>query len=46
VIDKLRSHYGFTKMPFGRALAPGMLHRHTSHAEAASCLPHSGHRTQ
>jgi len=23
-------------MPFGRALAPGMLHRHTSHAEAVA----------
>jgi type II secretory pathway predicted ATPase ExeA len=36
MIDKLQSHYGFTRMPFGRALAPGMLHRHTSHAEAAA----------
>jgi type II secretory pathway predicted ATPase ExeA len=36
VIDKLQSHYGFTRMPFGRALAPGMLHRHTSHAEAVA----------
>jgi len=25
VIEKLQSHYGFTKTPFGRALAPGML---------------------
>ncbi len=36
MIDKLQSHYGFTRMPFGRALAPGMLHRHSSHAEAAA----------
>jgi type II secretory pathway predicted ATPase ExeA len=36
VIDKLQSHYGFTRMPFGRALAPGMLHRHISHAEAVA----------
>jgi type II secretory pathway predicted ATPase ExeA len=36
VIDKLQSHYGFTRMPFGRALAAGMLHRHTSHAEAVA----------
>ncbi len=36
MIDKLQSHYGFTRMPFGRALAPGMLHRHISHAEAVA----------
>jgi type II secretory pathway predicted ATPase ExeA len=36
VIDKLQSYYGFTTMPFGRALAPGTLHRHTSHAEAVA----------
>jgi type II secretory pathway predicted ATPase ExeA len=36
VIDKLQSHYGFTKMPFGRSLAPGMLHRHGAHAEAVA----------
>ena len=36
MIDKLQSHYGFTRMAFGRALAPGMLHRHSSHAEAAA----------
>jgi type II secretory pathway predicted ATPase ExeA len=36
VIDKLQSYYGLTTMPFGRALAPGMLHRHTSHAEAVT----------
>src|SRR5690625_3716883 len=35
-LDRLQAHYGFTRMPFGRALAPGMLHRHTSHAEAAA----------
>jgi type II secretory pathway predicted ATPase ExeA len=34
MIDRLQSHYGFTKMPFGRDLAPGMLHRHQAHAEA------------
>jgi type II secretory pathway predicted ATPase ExeA len=34
VIEKLQAHYGFTRMPFGRDLAPGMLHRHTSHNEA------------
>lgn len=36
MIDKLQSHYGFTKMPFGRSLAPGMLHRHGAHAEAVA----------
>jgi len=36
VIDKLQSHYGFTKTPFGRALAPQMLHRHGAHAEAVA----------
>lgn len=36
MIEKLRSHYGFTTMPFGRDLAPGMLHRHASHAEAVA----------
>jgi type II secretory pathway predicted ATPase ExeA len=36
VIDKLRSHYGFTRTPFGRNLAPQMLHRHGAHAEAVA----------
>jgi type II secretory pathway predicted ATPase ExeA len=36
MIDKLQSFYGFARMPFGRDLAPGMLHRHTSHAEAVA----------
>ena len=36
MIEKLRSHYGFTKTPFGRALAPQMLHRHGTHAEAVA----------
>jgi type II secretory pathway predicted ATPase ExeA len=36
MIDKLQSHYGFTKLPFGRSLAPGMLHRHSAHAEAVA----------
>ena len=35
-IEKLRAHYGFTKMPFRRDLAAGMLHRHGAHAEAAA----------
>jgi type II secretory pathway predicted ATPase ExeA len=36
VIEKLQSHYGFVRTPFGRALAPQMLHRHASHAEAVA----------
>ena len=28
----LRNHYGFTRQPFGKNLAPGMLHQHASHA--------------
>ena len=35
-IGKLQGFYGFTRMPFGRDLAPGMLHRHASHGEAAA----------
>ncbi|MCW6007560.1 AAA family ATPase [Micromonospora sp. CPCC 205371] len=33
-IERLQAHYGLTRTPFGRDLAPGMLHRHTAHAEA------------
>ena len=33
-LSQLQPHYGFTRMPFGKALAPQMLHRHASHAEA------------
>ena len=32
-IQRLQAHLGFTRMPFGRALAPSMLHRHSAHAE-------------
>ncbi len=35
-IDRLRSHYGFSRMPFGKDLAPGMLHAHGAHAEAVA----------
>jgi len=38
VIEKLRSQYGFSRTPFGRALAPQMLHRHGAHAEAVARL--------
>jgi type II secretory pathway predicted ATPase ExeA len=36
VIEKLKSHYGFTRTPFGRSLAPQMLHRQATHAEAVA----------
>jgi type II secretory pathway predicted ATPase ExeA len=36
MIDRLQGFYGFTRMPFGRDLAPGMLHRHTAHSEAVA----------
>lgn len=32
----LRNHYGFTRQPFGKNLAPGMLHPHAAHGEAAA----------
>ena len=35
-IDRLRSHFGFGRMPFGKDLAPGMLHAHRAHAEAVA----------
>jgi type II secretory pathway predicted ATPase ExeA len=35
-IQRLQAHYGFTRTPFGRDLAPGMLHRHASHNEATA----------
>jgi type II secretory pathway predicted ATPase ExeA len=35
-IDRLRAHYGFTRMPFGKELAPGMLFRSKAHAEAVA----------
>ncbi len=35
-IQILQAHYGFTRMPFGRDLAPQMLHRSASHNEAVA----------
>lgn len=35
-IEVLQAHYGFSRMPFGRGLAPGMLHRSTGHQEAVA----------
>jgi len=36
MIEKLQSHYGFSRTPFGRGLTPQMLHRHGAHAEAVA----------
>ncbi|MEO3861865.1 ExeA family protein [Acrocarpospora sp. B8E8] len=36
MIERLQAHYGFSRMPFGRDLAPGMLHRHQTHNEAVA----------
>lgn len=33
-IDRLQAHYGFSRMPFGRDLAPAMLFASRDHAEA------------
>jgi hypothetical protein len=35
-IDRLRAHWGFTRMPFAKDLAPSMLYSHRSHAEAVA----------
>jgi type II secretory pathway predicted ATPase ExeA len=36
MIERLQAHWGFTRTPFGRDLAPSMLHRHAAHGEAAA----------
>jgi type II secretory pathway predicted ATPase ExeA len=36
MIDRLQGFFGFTRTPFGRDLAPGMLHRHAAHSEAVA----------
>ena len=35
-IDRLRAHYGFSRMPFSKDLAPAMLHGHRAHEEAVA----------
>src|SRR6266508_2939269 len=35
-IEVLQAHYGFTRVPFGRDLAPQMLHRTAGHGEAVA----------
>jgi type II secretory pathway predicted ATPase ExeA len=36
MIERVTSYFGLSRMPFGRDLAPGMLHRHTAHGEAVA----------
>lgn len=36
MLDKIQSYFGFTTIPFGRALAPGMLFGSADHAQAAA----------
>ena len=36
MIDRLQGFFGLNRTPFGRDLAPGMLHRHASHGEAVA----------
>jgi len=38
VLDKIQSFYGFSRMPFGRDLAPDQLYRHRGHAETVARL--------
>ena len=35
-IDRLRAHWGLTRMPFAKDLAPSMLYTHRAHNEAAA----------
>ena len=35
-IDRLRAHWGLSRMPFSKELAPSMLHAHASHQEAVA----------
>jgi len=36
MLDKIQSFFGFTTMPYGRGLAPGMLFHSGDHAQAAA----------
>ncbi|MER5928002.1 ExeA family protein [Streptomyces mirabilis] len=36
MIDRVQGYFGFTRVPFGRNLAPSMLHQHRSHRETAA----------
>ena len=34
MIETVRAYFGFSRVPFGRELAPSMLHRHGPQQEA------------
>lgn len=36
MLEKIQSYYGFSTMPFGRSLAPGMLFASADHAQASA----------
>lgn len=36
MLERIQSFYGFGRMPFGRDLAPGMLHRHHDHTQTTA----------
>ena len=36
MIDRLQSHYGFTRPPFAKALTPAQLHHHAGHSQAVA----------
>jgi type II secretory pathway predicted ATPase ExeA len=36
MLQNLQGHWGFSRLPFGRDLAPSMLHRHSAHGEAVA----------
>ena len=36
MIANIKSHFGFSRMPFGKDIAAGALHQHKSHAEAVA----------
>lgn len=36
MLQRLQGHWGFTRLPFGRDLAPSMLHRHSAHGKAVA----------
>ena len=41
MLDKIQSYFGFTTMPFSRALAPGQLFHSGDHAQAAARIGYS-----
>ena len=36
MIDRLQSHYGFTRPPFSKTLTPTQLHHHAGHSQAVA----------